>query len=742
MSIRSRLLALVALATLLPGLLFGVRFLVDRDSTVDQAVANLSAVAEAIALDLKETIQGTAQLHYGLARARDLDTRDRPACSSFLSAVREEYPRYTGILTIDPDGRLFCDSLRTGRELDLNDRRYVAAARRMQRGVALEPTFGRLTGLAVLQIAHPARAPDGELKFILLASLNLTAFAEQRERRGQDAEILFFDASGTILVRSPGLGAAKPGGSMVDTELFRRATASTGQGALEAPGMDGTPHVWALAPLAPEIRAAGLHILVGRQKSELVASANRRLGQEIGALAAISLLLFAGVWALAELSLRRQVGRIAAMATKLGLGELDARIPPPHPRGELGQLMAILNRTAESLERQRDAIEELNQRLRQTQRMDAVGQLTGGIAHDFNNLLTVILGNASMLAESLTDNHRLLMLAEMTSKAAERGAELTSRLLAFARRQPLTPVPTDVNRRIAGMDDLLRRTLGEHVEIETVRAAGLWQAMVDPGQLENAILNLCINARDAMAAGGRLTIETANVRLDQAYAARHGEVEPGQYVMVAVSDTGTGMDEATLERAFEPFFTTKEVGKGSGLGLSMVYGFVKQSRGHVRIYSEPGHGTTVKLYLPRADAGAAAEAEPSGQPVVAGGQERILVVEDEDLVREHVTNQLRGLGYDVVAVRNGPEAMAALRRGGFGLLFTDVVMPGGMSGRQLADEARSLHPDLPVLFTSGYTENAIVHHGRLDRGVHLLQKPYRRQDLAASIRQVLAGAPR
>jgi signal transduction histidine kinase len=426
------------------------------------------------------------------------------------------------------------------------------------------------------------------------------------------------------------------------------------------------------------------------------------------------------------------------MATKLGLGDLGARIEPPHPSGELGELIAVLNGAAESLQRQRSAIDDLNRKLQQSQRMEAVGQLTGGVAHDFNNLLTVILGNAETLSDSLEKDPRLRVLADMTAKAALRGAELTGRLLAFARRQPLEPRSTDINKRRADMDSLLRRTLGEQVEIEIVGSAGRWPAMVDPGQLENAILNLCINARDAMPGGGRLTIETGNVHLDADYAAQQGDIEPGRYVMVAVSDTGTGMDAGTLDRAFEPFFTTKEVGKGSGLGLSMVYGFVKQSTGHVRIYSEYGHGTTVKLYLPRADReddGAEHRRDDIG---VETGNEKILLVEDDDMVREHVAGQLAALGYRVVAAQDGSAAIEALKRhDDFDLLFTDVVMPGGMSGRQLAEQAQVLRPGLPVLFTSGYTENAIVHHGRLDADVHLLQKPYRRHDLAAKIRKVL-----
>lgn len=380
---------------------------------------------------------------------------------------------------------------------------------------------------------------------------------------------------------------------------------------------------------------------------------------------------------------------------------------------------------------------ELEDRLRQAQKLEAVGQLTGGVAHDFNNLLTVILGNAELLCEQLSDQHQLRVLAEMTATAAERGAELTHRLLAFARRQALEPRPVNVNRLVTGMDPMLRRTLTEDLDIEVVQAGNLWRADVDPGQLEVSLLNLAINSRDAMPGGGCLTIETANCVLDEAYANAHEEVTAGQYVMVSVSDTGTGMTPETVARAFEPFFTTKPVGKGSGLGLSMVYGFIKQTGGHVRIYSEVDQGTTIKLYLPRSS-GPDDELAQDQEPGIVGGSEHILVVEDDYLVREHLVAQLRELGYQVTAADSAPPALEVLEQApDIDLLFTDIVMPGGMNGRQLADAAQALRPGLKVLFTSGYTENAIVHHGRLDRGVHLLSKPYRRQEVAAKVRMVL-----
>lgn len=402
-------------------------------------------------------------------------------------------------------------------------------------------------------------------------------------------------------------------------------------------------------------------------------------------------------------------------------------------RDDAGAALRILGSMRDMTE-QRD----LEHKLRESQKLEAVGQLTGGIAHDFNNLLTVILGNAEELSELLSDDPQLRQMAEMTATAATRGAELTSHLLAFARRQPLQPMVSDLNRLIKGMEGLFRRTLSEDIDIEFVRCAGLWQTEVDPGQLEVALLNLMVNARDAMPLGGKLTIETANVRLDDDYAANHNEVSAGQYVMVSVTDTGNGMDPVTASRAFEPFFTTKAAGKGSGLGLSMVFGFVKQSRGHIKIYSEIGEGTSIKLYFPRSHLAISATSPTLSEEVILGGTERILLVEDDELVREYLANQLTGLGYRVLQAGNGPDAIGILwETTGVDLLLTDIVMPGGMNGRELAERARHFRPDMKVLFTSGYTENAIVHHGRLDPGVELLSKPYRRQELAAKVRKVL-----
>jgi len=376
--------------------------------------------------------------------------------------------------------------------------------------------------------------------------------------------------------------------------------------------------------------------------------------------------------------------------------------------------------------------------------MDAVGQLTGGVAHDFNNLLTVIIGGLDSIARSKPgDTARIRRALDMARHAADRAAGLTSRLLAFSRKQPLQPTPTQLNTLVHNMADLLYRTLGEQIELESVLSPRLWTIEVDQNQLESAVLNLAVNARDAMPAGGKLTIETQNTYLDSSYAEIDAEVRPGQYVVVCVSDTGSGMSKATLSRVFEPFFTTKELGRGTGLGLSMVYGFVKQSGGHVTIYSEEGHGTTVKLYFPRhyaEDESLGGDDAVENIYPMASDDEVVLVVEDNPDVRTYSVSILEELGYRVLQAPDAEAAMTLLHSDQrIDLLFSDVVLPG-RTGRMLADEAATVRPRLKVLFTTGYSRNAIVHHGRLDPGVRLLQKPFTFDQLATRVREVLDEA--
>jgi signal transduction histidine kinase/CheY-like chemotaxis protein len=380
--------------------------------------------------------------------------------------------------------------------------------------------------------------------------------------------------------------------------------------------------------------------------------------------------------------------------------------------------------------------------VRQVQKMEAIGQLTGGIAHDFNNMLAIVIGSVDMARRRLArGDTNIAKYLDGALEGANRGAALTRRLLAFSRQQALEPAIIDLNALVQDMAELLRRTIGEQVELESVLGGGLWRARVDPGQLESAILNLAVNARDAMPGGGRLTIETLNASLDDDYAAHHGDVVAGQYVLVAVSDTGAGMTQDVIARAFDPFFTTKPVNRGTGLGLSQVYGFVKQSGGHVKIYSEPGQGTVVKIYLPREITGPVTEttSQPFSSSALPQGRadEIILVVEDEERVRRTTVEALRELGYTVRHAGSADEARSVLQiQPGVRLLFTDVVMPG-KTGRQLVDEVKPGRPDLKVLYTTGYTRNAIVHNGVVDPGVDLLMKPFAIDQLARKVRSVL-----
>ena len=379
------------------------------------------------------------------------------------------------------------------------------------------------------------------------------------------------------------------------------------------------------------------------------------------------------------------------------------------------------------------------QALRQSQKMEAVGQLTGGVAHDFNNLLTIIIGNLGIAKRGVVEA-RAERALNNALVGADRAAQLTQRLLAFSRRQPLNPRFLDINKLIVAISDLLTRTLGENIQLETIGGAGLWKVEVDASEMESTLLNLALNARDAMPEGGKLTIETGNAYLDEAYCREHEGIVPGQYVLIAVSVSGAGMSAETIDRAFEPFFTTKEAGKGTGLGLSQVYGFMKQSGGHVKIYSEPGEGTTIKLYLPRREGDEIVASGDDDLNAERGGGETILIVEDDDGVRQYASEILRDLNYQVIEAKDSASALRLLDADKkFDLLLTDVVLPG-KNGRELANEVERRRPGTKIIFMTGYSRNAIVHQGRLDPGIELIPKPLTERVLARKIRQLL-GRP-
>ena len=457
-----------------------------------------------------------------------------------------------------------------------------------------------------------------------------------------------------------------------------------------------------------------------------------------------------------DLLKKREAAEATARAIMLGMVLIILASAAGAALGALllsGALIRELRQRTEALAEETRVRKDAQAILAQTQKMESIGQLAGGIAHDFNNLMTVVIGNLDSAERRLArggpaDASSIGRPIAAAMQGARRAASLTQRLLAFSRQQVLSPQQADLNRLVASLSEMLTRTVGETIAVETILGSGLWPTFVDVSQLENAIVNLVVNARDAMPSGGRITIETANASLDEAYCRQFGDVAPGQYALLSVSDTGTGISPEHLSKVFEPFFTTKSASMRTGLGLAMIYGFVKQSKGHIRIYSEVGHGTTAKIYLPRMIGAARAKSVPaaargeSAQSPTARPGEVVLMVEDDEDVLDSTVTLLRELGYSVLAARNGAAALAQLRGSErVDILFTDVVLPQGMNGRALAIEAAALRPTLPVLFTTGYARNAIIHDGRLDPDVQFLAKPYTQQDLAQKLRAVLdAGA--
>jgi signal transduction histidine kinase/CheY-like chemotaxis protein len=456
-----------------------------------------------------------------------------------------------------------------------------------------------------------------------------------------------------------------------------------------------------------------------------------------------------------DLLIKRQAAESTARAIMLGLiliGLAGAAGATLAAFSISGALIRELRERSEALARETRARRDAEAVLAQTQKMESIGQLAGGVAHDFNNLMTVVIGNLDSAERRLErgGGANTVSIGKPIAAAmqgARRAATLTQRLLAFSRQQVLSPQQVDLNRLVGGLSDMLTRTVGETIAVETILGSGVWPTYADVSQLENAIVNLVVNARDAMPEGGRITIETANASLDDAYCRQFGDVAPGQYVLLSVTDTGTGISQENLSKVFEPFFTTKSASTSTGLGLAMIYGFVKQSKGHIRIYSEVGQGATAKIYLPRMVGAARTESVPAAASAAseampkASAGEVVLMVEDDEDVLNSTVGLLRELGYLVLAAGDGPEALARLRANErVDILFTDVVLPQGMNGRMLAREAAALRPDLPVLLTTGYAKNAIIHNGQLDPDVQFLAKPYTQQDLARKLRGVLDAA--
>ncbi|MCJ2049466.1 hybrid sensor histidine kinase/response regulator [Methylobacterium sp. J-070] len=635
-----------------------------------------------------------------LAREADLHAR--------LAALAARLPQVRGIWVLDKDGHALvaATSFPVDRDADLSDRAYFTAQRdgivpRDQDYIG-EVVTGRLVERAAFQISVAREAPIEGYGFegIVAVSADPVYFRDyygEVAREGDVTTIALMRDDGALLARYPDLITnymRRPASGAIMQAIARKPE----RGIIEASsGAEGVPRLIAYRRLPHH----PLYVTAGLDRSEVI----RDWAQGMAVHLLFGVPATAGLVLLSLLALRRTQREALALASL---------------RVEMARR------------------EETEAQLQQAQKMEAVGRLTGGIAHDFNNLLQIILGSLDLLDRRMTngdDRHRRLI--ESARGGATRAASLTQRLLAFSRRQPLDPKPLDANKVVSGLSELLRRTLPETIRIETVLGGGLWRGYADVSQLENALINLAVNARDAMPDGGRLTIETANAHLDDTYAASRDEVAAGQYVQVAVTDTGTGMSREVLAKALEPFFTTKEQGKGTGLGLSMVYGFTKQSGGHVALYSEEGHGTTVKLYLPRyTGVDEIIEARPALLAWV-DGKTTILIAEDEEGVRQFAGEALREIGYRVLEADGGAAALRLLAaHPEIALLLTDVVMPE-MGGRRVADAALKLRPDLKVVYMTGYTRNAIVHNGALDAGTHLIGKPFTLPQIAAKLEEVL-----
>ncbi|MGB6419913.1 MAG: ATP-binding protein [Pseudolabrys sp.] len=614
------------------------------------------------------------------------------ALHSQLSKLEKALATVDAIFIADRNGRALASSaiFPLPPDTSVADRDYFQAQADRNAGTYVGAVLqSRATKERFFGVSRRRPADDGQFTGIIMISVMPKVFTEFYKQLAGDTSASFSLArrDGAILARYP----APPGDVThygPDSEFVRSIGSQPERGMLTTTSIDGTQRRIAYRKLGN----SDLYVSDGLQTDEIYSRWIRLMASHL--IFGIPATLF--LFGLVLLTIRR---------TQAFYAEAERR--------ELAE-----------------------QALRQSQKMEAVGQLTGGVAHDFNNLLTIIIGNLGIAKRGVVES-RAERALNNALVGAERAAQLTQRLLAFSRRQPLNPRVLDVNKLIVSISDLLVRTLGENIELESIGAAGLWKVEADASELESTLLNLALNARDAMPEGGKLTIETSNAYLDEGYCQQHAGVAPGQYILIAVTDNGGGMSAETIDRAFEPFFTTKEAGKGTGLGLSQVYGFMKQSEGHVKIYSESGEGTTIKLYLPRRDGNEAAHSadEPVGSE--RGRAETILIVEDDDGVRQYASEILRDLNYQIIEAKDSATALRLLDADKkFDLLLTDVVLPG-KNGRELATEVERRRPGTKVIFMTGYSRNAIVHHGRLDPGTALIQKPLIERVLAQKIRQIL-----
>ena len=688
---------MLAASIVIPLALFSYASWINYRDTIahadEQLTASLNILSEHASKVLQSVDLATTSVDAIVGDLSDAQIEARQeALHSQLSKLEKALATVDAIFIADRNGRALASSaiFPLPPDTSVADRDYFQAQADRNAGTYVGAVLqSRATKERFFGVSRRRPADDGQFTGIIMISVMPKVFTEFYKQLAGDTSASFSLArrDGAILARYP----APPGDVThygPDSEFVRSIGSQPERGMLTTTSIDGTQRRIAYRKLGN----SDLYVSDGLQTDEIYSRWIRLMASHL--IFGIPATLF--LFGLVLLTIRR---------TQAFYAEAERR--------ELAE-----------------------QALRQSQKMEAVGQLTGGVAHDFNNLLTIIIGNLGIAKRGVVES-RAERALNNALVGAERAAQLTQRLLAFSRRQPLNPRVLDVNKLIVSISDLLVRTLGENIELESIGAAGLWKVEADASELESTLLNLALNARDAMPEGGKLTIETSNAYLDEGYCQQHAGVAPGQYILIAVTDNGGGMSAETIDRAFEPFFTTKEAGKGTGLGLSQVYGFMKQSEGHVKIYSESGEGTTIKLYLPRRDGSEAAHSadEPVGSE--RGRAETILIVEDDDGVRQYASEILRDLNYQIIEAKDSATALRLLDADKkFDLLLTDVVLPG-KNGRELATEVERRRPGTKVIFMTGYSRNAIVHHGRLDPGTALIQKPLIERVLAQKIRQIL-----
>jgi signal transduction histidine kinase len=740
-SLRLRILAPAALVAL-PAIALLLYTSFERREQAEQAVTeNAERLASLKALDQERLIEGTRQLLIALSQSRDVREGDSEACSTYIRRVVPQFgTMYTNIGVIDADGTMICSGL-TAEPVSLADRSYFQRALALKTFIVGEYTLGRQTGKPSLPFAFPVVDDAGTARRVVFAAVDAARLSDglASDDWPDALTIIVTDRTHAILAMHPG-GKERLGHSLSNGPLTLRMGSRT-SGVIEHVE-HGTAEVMAFKRLIP--LDSGVTVRVYVTKTEARAAATRTMYRTLLAFGLVAWIIIAGVHLASDRLLLRPIAQLTSASKRLAAGDLGARVAASTTIPELcalGKDFDTMAAALEGREQQRLLAEmerkELERQYHRAQKMDAVGRLAGGIAHDFNNMLTAILGYCELLLDDpqVADNHRDDILE--IQKAGKTAAQLTRQLLAFSRREIVEPVVLDLNAIVSGIDKMLHRLVGEHIDMQTALAADLGAVKADRAQIEQVMLNLAVNARDAMPDGGRFMIETANVHLRDGVNSDYLAAPPGDYVMLSVKDTGSGITPDVLQHLFEPFFTTKVLSKGTGLGLATVYGVVKQNNGGIDVESAVGSGSTFRIYFPRSDERVNNEA-PGAAERSANGTATILIVEDDPGIRDLSTKILSRCGYHVLVAGSGDQAREICERhdGVIDVLLSDVVMPG-MNGPMVAEMLTRMRPGLKVVFMSGYTDDAVVRHGVMERDVPFLQKPFTPERLANKIVEVL-----